>query len=78
LAKGYLIAAGTLGGGSNQVQNSCGIANAHVYNIFAAFELTLNGGSTDKVFLMRNPWGVTRYNSTWHKLDSKWNEALKA
>jgi hypothetical protein len=76
LAKGWLVAVGT-SGTSNNVTNACGIAKAHVYNVFAAFELT-NGSTKDKVLLMRNPWSETDYSSDWSKTDAKWTAATKA
>ena len=42
------------------------------------FEISyLDGGSsyTDKVLLMRNPWGVSFYNDSWSYADPRWNEA---
>jgi hypothetical protein len=49
-----------------------------VYNIFAAFTLTPNGGTEEKVFLMRNPWGTTTYSSDWNKNDARWDATTKA
>lgn len=42
--KGYLITAAT-GQGNNQQNNACGLVLGHIYNIFAAFELTPTGGT---------------------------------
>lgn len=42
-AKGYLMGAGTDGGGNDQVQNSCGIGMSHAYSVMSAFQLTSNG-----------------------------------
>jgi hypothetical protein len=71
LAAGYLSAAGTAGT-SNTEKNACGIAQSHIYTIMAAFEI--NG---EKVFLMRNPWGVSYYTSRWNFEDSLWTNSAK-
>lgn len=75
--RGFFMNAGT-SGESDQTSNSCGIANSHSYTIAAVFELTYTpaGGSetTEKVFLMRNPWGETGYTSTFNKDDAVWND----
>ena len=76
LAAGHMVAA-TISGSSNTDTNDCGLAQAHVYNVIAAFELT-DSGSQEKVYLMRNPWGSTGYNGyidgskDWAYDDPRW------
>jgi len=74
----YLMGAGTSGNGDNTEYNSCGIAMSHAYSILAAFNMTESDGSQHKMFLMRNPWGLTSYSKDWHKGDSRWTDALVA
>ena len=78
--RGFHMNAGTSSSAQgDQAQNSCGIAMQHSYTIAAAFELTYTpaGGSetTDKMLLMRNPWGETGYASSFNKDDTVWNDA---
>lgn len=61
-AANYIMGSGTAGGGNDQVQNSCGIAESHAYSIIAAFTLTEANGNTVDALLMRNPWGACYYN----------------
>jgi len=70
------MTAGSAGGGNDQEKNNCGIAKSHAYSIFAAFELD-NSGSTEKVYLARNPWGVTTYTGTWKWDSSLWSTSNK-
>jgi len=50
---------------------------SHAYSIISAFTMTYNS-TTNKFFLMRNPWGYANYNSDWHKTDTRWSDALVA
>lgn len=31
-----------------------------------------------KMLLVRNPWGITYYSSTWNANDTNWTDALAA
>ena len=75
-AAGFVMTAGTAGGGNDQDTNSCGIAKSHAYSIFAAFTLD-NNGTDEKVYLARNPWGVTKYSGTWKSDSSLWTTSNK-
>lgn len=68
--------AGT-GGTSDTETNSCGIAMAHAYSVFTAFELTVSGTTYD-MLMVRNPWGVTNYKGAFKFDDAKWTDAVVA
>lgn len=51
---------------------------SHAYSIYGAFELTLANGSTDKVYLARNPWGTSTYTGTWKHDSTLWTTSNKA
>ena len=74
----YIMAAGTDGGGNDQVTNTCGIAQSHAYAILAAFEMKDASNVVHQMLLMRNPWGITGYKAAWHKGDTAWTDALVA
>ena len=50
------------------------MARSHAYSILAAFEMTHNS-ATQKLLLIRNPWGTTAYNGPYNKGDSAWDDA---
>jgi hypothetical protein len=50
---------------------------SHAYSIFSAFTLD-NSGNEEKVYLARNPWGITRYTGEWKYDSSKWTTSNKA
>lgn len=62
---GYLVGAGTNGGGNDQEKNSCGMAKSHAYTILAPFVV-----NSEKLLLVRNPWGKTDYSVAGWKHDS--------
>ena len=67
---GYYITATTIEDQTTTM--SCGIANKHVYIVMSVFEINQNGKS-NKMLLLRNPWGVTFYNGDWNSNDDRWN-----
>lgn len=73
----YPMGASTTGS-SDSVFNDCGIASAHAYSIISTFEMTDASGTSYKMLLMRNPWGVTQYSGDWNKDYSSWTDALVA
>jgi hypothetical protein len=56
----YLLAAGTFGSDTNK--NQCGIAAGHAYSIISVFELKTGDTVDHKMYMVRNPWGITYYN----------------
>ena len=40
--------------------------------------MTESNGTAHKMYLMRNPWGITYYSSDWNKNDTRWTDALVA
>ena len=75
---GYLLAAIALYSNTDTIYNPCGIPKFHAYTLLSAFEMTESNGTTHKMFLMRNPWGITGYNSDWSYNDTRWTDALVA
>jgi len=74
---GYLLSSGT-GGGADTSKNVCNVANGHAYTIAALFEMEDSSGTTHKMLLNRNPWGVTYYTWDWNKDDPNWTDELVA
>lgn len=58
--------------------NICGMVQGHAYSVLSAFEMTESDGTKHKMYLFRNPWGITYYSSDWHALDSRWTNELVA
>ena len=56
--------------------NTCGMVTSHAYSILSAFEMMDQSKSVYKMILLRNPWGTTQYNQSWHKADPKWTNDL--
>ena len=73
----YIMGAGTTGGSDTQV-NDCGIAMGHAYSIISAFELKTGATVDYKLFMVRNPWGITYYNRAWSYNDASWTSAYKS
>jgi hypothetical protein len=44
--------------------------------VLSAFEMTDASGVVHKMYLVRNPWGITYYSSDWYYGDSRWTTAL--
>lgn len=58
----YIMSVGTSGSGDDSVKNNCGIAKSHAYSIIDVFTMTDSAGTTHKMLMVRNPWGVAYYN----------------
>ena len=68
-----------LGAGTDNYGDAqpCDIIGGHAYIMIAAFELTDSDGNVaDSVYMLRNPWDITSYDSSmdWHYTDSKWTD----
>lgn len=57
----YILGADTRGG-SDTTLNECGVVMGHAYSLIAAFELKTGSTVDHRVYMLRNPWGVTYYN----------------
>jgi hypothetical protein len=65
----YVLGCGTTGG-TDTILNECGIAMGHAYSLISAFELETSGTVDYKMYMIRNPWGVSYYNiSGWSEDD---------
>jgi len=75
----YILGAGT-NGGQDTSTNTCGVANGHAYTIISAFFLYDTDGTTvlHKLYMVRNPWGVTYFTGTWRYDSGLWTTAFKA
>lgn len=65
----YIMGAGTEGTTDTEM-NSCGIATGHAYSLIATVELQTAGTTDHKLYMIRNPWGVSTYNGTWNQGDT--------
>lgn len=73
----YLMSAAVYYSDFSSDTNSCGIIQGHAYTVLSAFEMTDSvTGTTYKMYLIRNPWGVTFYSNEWHAGDSRWTDEL--
>jgi len=61
--KKYIMALGTYGT-SDSSYNECMLPEAHAFSLISAFEMS-NSTDTFKMYMIRNPWGKSRYNLTW-------------
>jgi len=63
----YLLGAGT--DGTDSMTNSCGIVAGHAYSMSAVFELKTGDTVDHKMYMLRNPWGVTSPTISWTHTD---------
>ena len=67
----YIMGAATAGS-TDTATNECGIAMSHAYSLIAAFELKTSSTVDHKMYMIRNPWGVSYYTGSWNEADSAW------
>ena len=60
--------------GSDTSLNSCNIVAGHAFSMLAAFELTTSEAVDHKLYMLRNPWGITEYNMSWKSSDPAWTD----
>jgi hypothetical protein len=75
----YILTAGTFG--SDDSLNSCGIANGHAFSLISVFnfkdvdqymrDFSLTAIPEHKLYLLRNPWGVTNHTGEWDQTDPR-------
>ena len=75
---GYLLSAAVYYTDYSSTTNGCGIVQGHAYTVISVFEMTESNGTVHKMYLTRNPWGITYYSSDWNKDDTRWTDALVA
>jgi hypothetical protein len=68
----YILGAGTYG--SDDARNICNIVNGHAYSVISVFELKTGVTVDHKMYMVRNPWGITYYNGNFKSTDSKWTD----
>ena len=64
----YLITAAT-DGTSDTSYNTCGIPMAHAFSVLSVFHIE-RSDQTHNMLIVRNPWGITKYNRTWSADDT--------
>ena len=75
----YIITSGTFG--KDTTLNKCGIANGHAFSLISVFtfkdadhyirDVSLTEIPEYKLYLMRNPWGVTSHQGEWNQTDPR-------
>jgi hypothetical protein len=68
----YIMGAATAGT-TDTTYNSCGIAMSHAYSLISAFELKTGSTVDYKMYMMRNPWGITYYSGSWNANYTMWS-----
>lgn len=54
------------------------MANGHAYSLLAAFTMTKADSSTVDMVMLRNPWGIAKYDKEWSYNDPNWTPELVA
>lgn len=74
----YIVTMGTES--KNEIQlNSCGLSTNHAFSLVAVFPLKdLSGLTLHRMYLARNPQGISTYSGNWHANDTKWTPNFKA
>ena len=62
---------------SDSSKNKFGIATAHAYSVLSTLKLKAGGGKTERIYMVRDPWGSTGYGGKWSKGDIGWTEELR-
>lgn len=73
----YIMGAGTAGA-TDTATNACGIAMSHAYSLIAVFELKTGSTVDHKMYMLRNPWGISYFNQSWASGDAAWTTAYKS
>ena len=68
----YILGAGTIG--TDTQVNECNIVAGHAYSVIAVFQLKTGDTVDHKMYMVRNPWGMTAYNQNWNSEDPNWTE----
>lgn len=45
---------------------------SHAYSLISAFYLETSGTVDHKMYMIRNPWGISTYTGSWNYADSAW------
>jgi hypothetical protein len=62
----------TTEGSNNQMLNEYGLAQGHAFYLVKPFVLKDHSGLIKhKLYMMRNPWGISSYSGKWNHLDTK-------
>ncbi len=73
------IVCGSAGNSESNVDKMCeaaGLTWNHGYSLLGSSELTLPSGKTERLLLLKNPLGSTRWRGDWWKGSPKWAPSL--
>jgi hypothetical protein len=77
-AKNFIITAASSGEeGCGDLVNEMGLVSLHAYAVIDAQEVEARHGS-ERILMIRNPWGQQEWTGDWSDNSSKWTPELKA
>ena len=62
---------------TSEDMKSVGLVDAHAYSLIKAREIKTKTGGTERILLVRNPWGKKEWNGDWSDNSKKWNDYTK-
>lgn len=68
----YLLSAETTG--VDTKRNECSVVAGHAYTVIAVFELKTGSTVDHQMYMVRNPWGSSKYAKDWMHNDTKWTD----
>lgn len=57
---------------------SVGLVDAHAYSLIGAKQIRLKNGKTERLCLVRNPWGKREWTGDWSDSSPLWNDYTKS
>ena len=57
---------------------SVGLVDAHAYSLISAKEIKLGLGKTERICLVRNPWGKREWTGAWSDESDLWNDYTRS
>lgn len=51
---------------------TAGLVDGHAYSLIGVKTLKLKSGGTERLLLIRNPWGQKEWNGKWGDNDPDW------
>lgn len=55
-----------------------GLIDCHAYTLIHTCEVTLDDGSTERLCLIRNPWGRHEWKGAWSDGSAEWSQSIIA
>jgi len=59
---------------SSANMKSVGLVDAHAYSLISAKEIKLQNGRTQRLCLVRNPWGKREWTGDWSDQSPLWDD----